>query len=216
MNSFFNLYKFLIIPLILVSILKVKNFSNSKDKDNLVSFFILISYVVCIIFHQIMTKNQIYIYFSIPILFALLESEMSISNHRYKKFFSFLIIIFLTFITVKYHYRFNVERKFHELHNIDFKDSINGKKIDKSLEGLQWINPFFKGSPEEEVLILQKGKLLLEKITLKMLISHYLFLDSITIKKLNLPNRSFTMDGASIPTKVINIITFTKNFLLKK
>ncbi len=217
LNSFFNLYKFLIIPLILVSILKVKNYSTYKDKDNLVSFFILISYVVCIIFHQIMTKNQIYIYFSIPILFALLESEMSISNHRYKKFFSFLIIIFLTFITVKYHYRFNVERKFHELQNIDFKDSINGKKIDKSLEGLQWINPFFKGSPEEEVLILQKGKLLLEKNPSEiMLISHYLFLDSITIKKLNLPNRSFTMDGASMPIKGNKYYNFYKKFLIKK
>ena len=34
-----------------------------------------------------------------------------------------------------------------------------------------------------------------------MLISHYLFLDSITEKNLNYPNRSFTIDGASMPLK---------------
>ena len=34
-----------------------------------------------------------------------------------------------------------------------------------------------------------------------MFISDYLFLDSLTINKLNYPSRSNTLDGASIPTK---------------
>ena len=216
-NSFFNLYKFLIIPLIFVIILKIKNYPIKKDKNNLVSFFILISYIFCIIFHQIMTKNQIYIYFTIPILFAVLDSEIYVSKYNHKKIFSFLMIIFLVFVTLKYHYRFNVERKFHELQKVNFNESINGNKIDKSLDGLLWINPFFKGKPDEEVAILKEGKLFLEKRSSEvMLISHYLFLDSITIKKLNLPNRSFTMDGVSMPIKGNKHFNFYKKFLIDK
>ena len=66
LNGFFNDYKFIILPLILIVILKLnksfnKNFKFSKKE--IYTFLILCSFVFSSIFHQIMTKNQIYIYF---------------------------------------------------------------------------------------------------------------------------------------------------------
>ena len=43
-----------------------------------------------------------------------------------------------------------------------------------------------------------------------------MFLDSITEKKLNYPNRTFTYDGASMPIKKNRFENDYKKFLLKK
>ena len=48
-----------------------------------------------------------------------------------------------------------------------------------------------------------------------MLISHYSFLDSITEKKLNYPNKSFTFEGASMPIQEGKFFEKYKNFYLK-
>ena len=49
-----------------------------------------------------------------------------------------------------------------------------------------------------------------------MLISHYQFLDSISVKKLNAPNKTFTSDGASMPLIGNKYYEFYKNFLNEK
>ena len=42
---------------------------------------------------------------------------------------------------MKYHLRYNIERKFHELNNINFSKSVKGQTINKKLTGLNWITP---------------------------------------------------------------------------
>ena len=49
-----------------------------------------------------------------------------------------------------------------------------------------------------------------------MFITHYLFLDSIIKKKLNSPNRTFTLDGASIPVRGHRLYPNYKRFLIQK
>ena len=112
---------------------------------------------MCLIFHQILTKNQIYIYFIIPILFGLLEREIYLSKFKFKKYISIFFLICLLLITLKYHYRFNENRKFHELENTNFDYAIPADNLDKKLSGLLWINPFFQGKPIEEISIIKKG-----------------------------------------------------------
>ena len=48
-----------------------------------------------------------------------------------------------------------------------------------------------------------------------MLITHYLFLDSIIKIKLNSPSRTHTLDGASIPTINDKHFEYYKNFFKK-
>ena len=54
-------------------------------------------------------------------------------------------------ITIKYHYRFNIERKFHELQNIQISQAVNSNKLSKKFEGLKWITPNSKDK-EDSIL----------------------------------------------------------------
>ena len=219
LNDFFNNYKFLLIPLFLIIFLKIKTATRKNFflEKKTFEFLILLSFIFCTLFHQIMTKNQIFIYFLIPILFGILDSELKLFNHKHQKYFSFIIIVSLLFITTKYHYRYNESRKFHELEKVNFKNALPAYKIDRSLNGLLWINPSFKNETIEEMTKIKKGITILneEKEEL-MLITHYLFLDSITNKNLNYPNRAFTVDGTSMPSKKNEYFNFYKSFLLGK
>jgi hypothetical protein len=164
-----------------------------------------------------MTKNQIFIYFLVPILFALIDVEINNSKLKYKKYLSILSIVCLVLITFKYHLRFNEDRKFHELAEINLNAAIAAEGIDNSLKGLLWINPLFKGDPNKEILLIKEAtKELNDSNKEIMLITHYSFLDSITNKKLHSPNKSFTFDGISMPITKNKYYFKYKNFLANK
>ena len=217
---FFNQYKFLFLPIILILIIKFKKAKNKKlyfSLKEVIIFLIMIAFSMSLLFHQIMTRNQIFIYFLIPIFLVLLESEIKSLNIKNKEYFSIILIIFTIFITLKYHYRFNETRKFHELEKIDLGNSVPAYRISESLRGLQWITPSFQGDPSKEISILKKTKNKIEKIDHEiMFITHYLFLDSIIKKKLNSPSRTFTLDGASIPIRGHRLYPNYKKFLTQK
>ena len=220
LNTFFNNYKFILLPLFLTLMLKVYRYRYQKlnflNKDFYV--FLLISFFVfSSIFHQVMTKNQIYIYFFVPIFCGIFLSELKITNYKYKNLFTIISIIFLILVTLKYHVRYNENRKFHELEKANLAEASEAKKIDKSLQGLKWMNPLYENSPDEEILKIKKGKKILENINDEiMVITHYLFLDSITKKNLNYPARTFTSDGISLPVKGSKYFKKYQNFLLGK
>ncbi len=198
-NIFFNKYKFIVLPLLILMFIKFQKIEiQSEETARYTIFFV---FTIIIIFHQLMTKNQTYIYFLIPILFGLLEKEINFSNQKFKKYISIFMIIILTFITTKYHFRFNENRKFHELSKQQLENSTKAGNIHKSLSGLHWINPHFDGAASKEISILKnvQTKISEMKDNEIMLISHYKFLDSITNKNLNYPNKTFTIDGASVP-----------------
>ena len=68
------------------------------------------------------------------------------------------MILFCLYTTVKYHLRFNEERKFHELNYVNFELASSGKEIDDKLKGLEWITPEFKNNPGEEILLIKETK----------------------------------------------------------
>lgn len=216
LNGFFNDYKYLIFPILLIIFIKFSHFLKKKEvkhKKDLFETSIFFTFVICMVLHQIMTKNQIYIYFLIPITFGLLYSEIKKLNFRYGRYFITTLVVVLFLITLKYHYRYNENRKFHELEKVRFENYLPASKIDKKLKNLKWINPMFKNNVEKEIDLIKKGVLILnnEKNEI-MLISHYLFLDSLTSNNLNYPNRTFTTDGASMPNKDNEFYNYYRNF----
>jgi hypothetical protein len=219
-GSLFNHYKFLFLPIIIILIFKFMKIKNKKINffsNEIFNLLLLLAFCFSLIFHQMMTKNQIFIYFLIPIFFAIAESDIQNSKLKYKKYLSIFLIFFLTIVTVKYHLRYNETRKFHELERVDLKKALSAEKIDKSLKGLNWITPFFDKNPSNELMILKKVKNRINNINYEiMFITHYLFLDSITEKKLNYPSRTFTVDGASMPNDKSKFFFQYKNFLIKK
>ena len=203
MNSFFNKYKFILIPIMILFVIKLKNLFTGKLKffsAEFIIFLIFFSLVSTLIFHQLLTKNQIYIYFLIPLSFALLHIEVKMLDIKKKSIFIYILLVLIFISTVKYHYRFNETRKFHELENVDISKYADAGTLHKSLKGNLWITPFYQGNAKDELIMLKKIKEKLNKTENNiMLITNYLFLDSIVKIKLNSPSRTHTLDGASIP-----------------
>jgi hypothetical protein len=217
-TSFKNIiseFKYLIFPIFIIFFLKIKKKQFKLSKETII-LLIFLALGVSLVYHQTLTKNQIYIYFLIPLFFAILHSEILKNKLRFKKYYLGFILIFLIFVTIKYHFRFNENRKFHELNSKLISKAINANQIDPIFQNLQWINPTYKGTAEEEIKTLIEAKIKLdnEKGEL-MLISHYLFFDAITKKKMNYPNRTFTSDGASFPGNKSKLKNFYKSYLLK-
>ena len=95
---------------------------------------------------------------------------------------------------------------------------VNAEIIHHSLKGLKWKNPHFQGSTLNEVNLLNKAQETLTRSDYKniMLITHYQFLDSVTQKKLFYPNKTFTLDGASMPLVGNKYFEYYQKFLKKK
>ena len=93
--------------------------------------------------------NQIFIFLLIPISAAF--SHLYISRYYNKNFLKYFTLAIFIFSTGKYHIRFNENKKFMELINVDFNLALDAKKIDKSLSGLKWITPAYKENPSKEI-----------------------------------------------------------------
>ena len=72
---------------------------------------IFIFFSLSVILHQLLTKNQIFIYFLIPLIFGFLDKDLEFFLLR-KKIISIFLILILTFITIKYHLRYNEGENF--------------------------------------------------------------------------------------------------------
>ena len=172
-----------------------------KENDFYV-FLSLIIFTISLIFHQLLTKNQIFIFFLIPILAAFSHISLLKMKTNLKNSLCILIIFLSVFSTYKYHSRYNEGRKFHELKNVDFNLTVEAKNIDKKLSGLNWITPQFHDNPEKEIKLINQVKNILEKDKrTKILITNYPFYSVILNQKILSPSRIYTGDGTTHPIK---------------
>ena len=163
---------------------------------------LLLALTISLIFHQLLTKNQTFIFFLIPILCAFSQISLGQNKLKFKKLITSFIILVCIFSTAKYHLRFNEHRKFHEMKNVNFNLTIDSKKIDKKFSGLNWISPGFAENPIDEINIINQIKSILKKDQRnKMVITNYSFLSAILDQKLHSPSRVYTGDGTTHPLK---------------
>ena len=199
--------RFLLIYLILsvffyINFKKIFLEKNYVKQDDFYIFLILVSFTFSLILHQLLTKNQTFIFFIIPILCAFSQISISNSKLRFKKIIYLIILSICLFSTIKYHLRFNEGRKFHELKNVDFKIAVDAKKIDNKFSGLKWITPQFKKNPEKEIKIINNiANVLKNDKRKKMLITNYPFFSIVLNQNLFLPSRVYTGDGTTHPLK---------------
>ena len=182
------------IPLVFLSIKEFKK--NSFEKNNL-NFIIILS-VLAFIFNQIITANQIYVFSLIPILAAILQ--INLENLRISSKFIYILFFITLFATTKYHFRYNIDKKFHDLENIDKNQAINANIIHKNFNNLKWISK--NGDPEEEINIIKNVIETLESDKRKKtLITHYQFISTVLDKNLNILNRWYLWDNNTHPTE---------------
>ncbi len=190
-------FKFIHIFFIPLFFLSIKEFKkNSFEKNNL-NFIIILS-VLAFIFNQIITANQIYVFSLIPILAAILQ--INLENLRISSKFIYILFFITLFATTKYHFRYNIDKKFHDLENIDKNQAINANIIHKNFNNLKWISK--NGDPEEEINIIKNVIETLESDRRKKtLITHYQFISTVLDKNLNILNRWYLWDNNTHPTE---------------
>lgn len=210
-------FKLLLLSIIPLLVLLAKKFSEEGTKFlkkeeffSLFSFFLL---SIILIFYQLLTRNQTFIFFLIPILVCL-------SNELWnrKKTYFIIAILFTLFVTIKFHDRYNNHRKFHEMQTVDFSKSIDAKLIDNKLRGLKWITPQEKLDPKSELLeILKIKRYLLNEKEKYMLLTNYSFFSSILNKNNESFTRWFVGDGTDYPSKLNSKFQLVfKNLVIKK
>ena len=203
-----------LIPLIISTYFLLKNKKQKiyYNKDLIVSLIFLFS-IGIFIYCQLLTKNQILIYFLIPISAA--YSHSYVIKYFNNKYLIFFIIILFLFTTVKYHIRFNENRKFIELAGADFSLVVDATPLDKRLDGLKWITPHFPDQPLKELSILIDSRnILLTKKEEKIIITDYQFFNSLLKNEFASPNKWY--DGLSIPNKKNIYYDDHKNFFFDK
>ena len=205
--KFISYFTFFLIFILLF--LKIKNLLTLND------FFILIisiSLTISLVFHQMISLNQNFIFFLIPFLCGIVHSFYNkIFSRNYILIFSILICFFSV---SKYHLRFNEERKFNELGGIDISKSIDAEIIDKKLKGLKWITFLNPDSPEREAKnIVEIMNFYKKDKNNKMLITEYQFISPILDIYDNSPNQ-WHHPSVSFPLAGNKYYDVYKNFFI--
>ena len=196
---------FIIIYAVLLPLFFI-NFKNALNKkkyfyhNQFFTFTILFLFTLSLILHQLLTKNQTFIFFLIPILAAFSHQSFQDLNFKFKKIISIFLILTVIFATFKYHLRFNEGRKFHELESVNFDLAIKANEIHENLSGLKWITPHFPKQPSHEINQIKQILNILENDKgKKMVISNYPIFSLILKQKLFSPSRVYTGDGTTHP-----------------
>ena len=211
--SQFKFIYFALIPLAITTFLLFRKNRNLKENNE---FIILLIFFICVaifIYFQLLTKNQIFIFFLIPISAA--YSHAYIIKYFNKNYLIYFILLIFIFSTLKYHVRFNHHKKFMELANANFNLAEDASKIDTRLNGLKWITPHYPESPLDEINLLINTKKFLSGINEeKIIITDYQFFSSILDSEFASPNKWY--DGLSIPRKESSYYVIHKDFFLTK
>jgi len=215
LKSFVLQFKYIyifLLPLLLI-FLKIifKKNKNENEKADLIIILLILGTTLIFIYTQLLTRNQILIFFLIPMLAAF--SHIYLINYFNKKYFIYILIITCLFSVTKYHLRFNEQKKFMDLSNVNLDLAVKGESIHPMFKGLKWITPFYPNNPNIEVKNLIEIR---EYITTdqkkKIIISDYQFLSAISNLKISSPNKWY--DDMSVPSKKNKYFYFYKDFFV--
>jgi hypothetical protein len=203
-----------LIPLLISLFFLIKKKKRTLFEKKLVFVsFLFIGTIGILIYCQLLTKNQVLIFFLIPIAAAFSHAyTIKYFNKKYLIIFIMTIFIFSSF---KYHIRFNEGKKFMELVDVDISLSVDAKQLDKRLAGLRWITPEYNQDPQNEIQLLKDvKKILYQKKDRKILITDYQFFSSLLRNKFASPNKWY--DNLSIPDKKNKYYNDHRVFFLEK
>ncbi len=206
--KFINLLIVLILGFTLSDIIKKK--LNKISIEDLIINFAIIFLGITLIFNQLLTSNQTYIFSIIPFMGAFFQIYL---KNRYPnlKIINYFLAFIIIFSTIKYHDVYNSKRKFMDLQHVDLKKSISASLIDKKLKNLKWITPDFSDNPQKEIEFINEALNEIRKNKKnKMVMTHHQFFSVLLEENLNIPNRWYTHDNNSYPLKNHKYFNFYK------
>lgn len=133
-----------------------------------------------------------------------------------KNIILYLMIGLCIFSVTKYHFRYNENRKFHRLENVDLSKAVDASEIHQQLKGLKWITKHFQTDPKKEIKnINQSLEILRKEKGNYSIITDYLFIPAV----LNVDDRSpnqWYHPTVSYPLKDNQHYDNYKNFFINK
>ena len=211
LNRLFGEFKFIHIFLIPLTFLSLKKIRKNDKSINILNFIVILS-VLAFLFNQLITANQIYIFSLIPILAATIHINLNSIKINNKIFY--LLIFVVLFATVKFHLRFNIDRKFLDLENIDKSKAINVNKINENFNNLKWVSKY--ADPKNELIVIERALEVINRDDRKKtLITHYQFIATILDKPLYILNRWYLWDNNTHPTENHKYFKFYKSLVNK-
>ena len=210
----FKFIYFALFPMVISLIFLIKTKKKSLlQKKELVISILFIGSIMIFIYCQLLTKNQVLIFFLIPISAAF--SHTYVAKYFNKKYLVYLILLIFIFSTAKYHIRFNHNKKFMELANANFMLAVKARQLDNKLKGLKWISPYYLHEPSKEIdLLIDTKKILSNSSERKIIITDYLFFSSLLKNQFASPNKWY--DDLSVPNKQNKFYGEYKKFFLSK
>ena len=204
-NTFLD-FKYIYFSLLLLFFSTVANYKkNNANFYKKITFKIFLTSLLLFLSlaqHVIFTKNQIFIFFLIPLILGLANSRSNDLNKKYRKYFNIILIIFCIGVTLKYHQRFNIERKFHEFSNINFSEGLDSERLSKKFSGLTWITPSAINNEQidNELNFLKKFKDILETDKSgKIVLTNYSFFSVLTEENVSGFSRWYPGDNSGFP-----------------
>ena len=213
LKRIFGDFKFIHVFLIPLTFLVIRDLKKNKASNLSLKIIVFIFCTIFLIYNQLLQANQIYIFSLIPILAALLHAYV---NKNYKKNFviSWFLIVVISFISLKYHLRFNVDRKFIDLENVDKSIGFNANTLHPKFKGLHWVTNL-KNTQEDKLLLQKTLEILKKENENSYIISHYQFFSTILKKEFYILNRWYLWDNNSHPTENHKYFLYYKKFATK-
>tara|TARA_B100001057_G_scaffold376872_1_gene382076 strand:- start:229 stop:1206 length:978 start_codon:yes stop_codon:yes gene_type:complete len=209
LKRLFGEFKFIhifLVPLIFFSFKMIKKKNRNINYLN----FIIIFSTLAFFFNQLITANQIYIFSLIPILSAVVH--INLNNLKKNPEILYLLIFVVLFATIKFHFRFNIDRKFHDIEYVDKSKAIKANEINLNFKNLRWISKL--DNPKNELAVIEKAIEIISKDKReKILITHYQFISTFTNQPLNILNRWYLWDNNTHPTENHKYFEFYKSLV---
>ena len=209
-------FKFINIFLILLFFFSIKDLIKKNiSTRNLMINLSLVFIGVLLIFNQLITSNQTYIFSFIPFIAAFLHLYLDKRNFQ-NTYLKYFILALTIFCVLKYHHVYNEKRKFMDLQNVDLTKAVDANILDPRLKGLKWITPRYSNDPSKEISLLKEA---IQKINKdnrnKLVMTEYQFLTLIIEKNLYILNRWYTHDNISYPLDNHKYFAFYKEHINK-
>ena len=215
--SHFKYIYICLIPLLaILTKIIIKNKKNFLEKKDFLVILAIFGMTLIFVYTQIITKNQILIFFMIPLITAF--SHIYYFKYFKNKIFIYFVIIICLFSVTKYHFRYNEQKKFMELENVNFQSAVNAGKINEIFNGLNWITAYFPKNPEQEVKnLVEISSYINLSSKNKIIITDYQFFSAISEDKANtFIKLNKWYDAVSTPQKENKYFLYYKNFFATK
>lgn len=211
LKRIFGDFKFIHIFLIPLIFLILKKPANIKKNYLYLKIVVFIFCTILLIYNQLLQANQIYIFSLIPVLGALLHAVIKESDYKKKSALSWFLILIIALVSIKYHYRFNVDRKFIDLENVSKSIGFRANQIHSNFNDLYWVTRL-KNAEEDKIFLQKVLKILDKERQNSYVFTHYQFFSTLLKKNFFILNRWYIWDNNSHPTEDHKYFSYYKQF----